>query len=122
MRSLENLIRQRRFGVNQTRRHLLQLEIMMADFDRMAHALDIQIVSEEKKTGISDLNHFAYPTFAKAARVRLDNIANSKRGLSEQRIASEALLAQAEAELAKAENLESREGKPPPTSIPRQGT
>jgi F0F1-type ATP synthase membrane subunit b/b' len=73
-------------------------------------------------SGISDLNHFAYPTFAKAARLRLDNIANSKRDLSEQRIASELFLAQAEAELAKAENLESREGKPPPLSIRRQST
>ena len=56
MRSRENLIRQRRFEVNRRRRHLLQLDIMIAEFARMAHALELQIVSEEKKSGIGDLN------------------------------------------------------------------
>ena len=33
-----------------------------------------EIAAEERKSGITDVNHFAYPTFAKAARQRRDNL------------------------------------------------
>ncbi|MDP1205716.1 hypothetical protein, partial [Klebsiella pneumoniae] len=55
--------------------------------------------------------HFAYPTFAKAARLRRDNLRNSQADLAQQRSAAEALLNEAEAELAKAELLESRDSR-----------
>jgi F0F1-type ATP synthase membrane subunit b/b' len=78
----------------------------------MANELEVQIAAEEKKSGITDINHFAYPTFAKAARQRRDNLRNSQSDLMQQKALAEAILAEAEAELSKAEMLESRDIKP----------
>ena len=111
MKSRENLVRLRQFQVNEKRRQVAQLEAMIADFDRLATELDIQIAAEEKKAGITDVNHFAYPTFAKAARQRRDNMKNSQADLVVQKESAQALLAEAEAELAKAELLENRDAK-----------
>ncbi|MCG7508033.1 flagellar export protein FliJ [Mesorhizobium retamae] len=111
MKSRENLVRLKQFQVNEKRRQLLQLDMMIAEFERMAGELEFQISAEEKKAGITDINHFAYPTFAKAARLRRDNLRNSQADLGQQRSAAEALLTEAEAELAKAEMLESRDSR-----------
>lgn len=111
MKSRGNLVRLKQFQVAEKRRQLLQLDMMIAEFDRMAGELEYQINAEEKKAGITDINHFAYPTFAKAARLRHDNLKNSQADLLQQKAAAESLLAEAEAELSKAEMLESRDGK-----------
>lgn len=111
MKSRENLVRLKQFQVGEKRKQLLQLDMMVAEFERMANELDLQIASEEKKAGISDINHFAYPTFAKAARQRRDNLKNSQADLLQQREAAETQLQEAEAELAKAEMLESRDAR-----------
>ncbi|MEP9389605.1 flagellar export protein FliJ [Mesorhizobium sp. KR9-304] len=111
MKTRENLVRLKQFQVNDKRRQLLQLDMMIAEFERMAGELEIQITAEEKKAGITDINHFAYPTFAKAARLRRDNLKNSQHDLLQQRTAAESILAEAEAELSKAEALESRDVK-----------
>lgn len=108
MKSRENLVRLKQFQVGEKRKQLLQLDMMIGEFDRMAGELDAQIVSEEKKAGITDVNHFAYPTFAKAARQRRDNLHNSRNDLLSQRSAAEASVTEAEAELAKAEALDNR--------------
>ena len=112
MKSRENLVRLKRFQVNEKRRQIMQLDMMIAEFDRMANELELQIAAEEKKSGIADVNHFAYPTFAKAARVRRDNLKNSQADLGLQKKSAESLLAEAEAELSKAEMLETRDHKP----------
>lgn len=109
MKPRENLVRLKQFQVNEKRRQLTQLDMMIAEFDRMAGELDVQIAAEERKAGITDVNHFAYPTFAKAARLRRDNLKNSQSDLVQQKKTAETLLAEAEAELAKAEMLESRD-------------
>ena len=106
MKTRENLVRLKQFQVNDKRRQLLQLDMMIAEFERMAGELEVQILAEEKKAGITDITHFAYPTFAKAARLRRDNLKNSQHDLLQQRNAAESLLAEAEAELSKAEMLE----------------
>lgn len=111
MKSRENLVRLKQFQVSEKRRQLTQLDTMIAEFDRMANELDVQIVAEEKKAGIADTSHFAYPTFAKAARLRRDNLKNSQYDLMQQKKAAETLLAEAEAELSKAEMLESRDSR-----------
>ncbi|MCA9259433.1 MAG: hypothetical protein KDA61_09550 [Planctomycetales bacterium] len=112
MKARENLVRLKQFQVNEKRKRLLQLDMMIGEFDRMATELDAQITSEERKAGITDVNHFAYPTFAKAARQRRDNLKNSQSDLVAQRDAAREALQEAEAELAKAEMLESRDGRP----------
>ncbi len=111
MKSRENLVRLKQFQVNEKRRQLLQLDMMIAEFERMAGELEMQIAAEEKKAGITDINHFAYPTFAKAARLRCENLRNSQSDLAQQRSVAEFVLAEAEAELSKAEMLESRDTK-----------
>jgi flagellar export protein FliJ len=111
MKSRENLVRLKQFRVNEKRRQLTQLDTMISEFDRMASELEIQIAAEEKKAGITDISHFAYPTFAKAARLRRDNLKNSQHDLLQQRSTAQSILAEAEAELSKAEMLESRDAK-----------
>jgi chromosome condensin MukBEF ATPase and DNA-binding subunit MukB len=111
MKSRENLVRLKQFQVTEKQRQLAQLDLMISEFERMATELELQIAAEEKKAGITDIGHFAYPTFAKAARLRRDNLHNSNADLRQQREAAAAALAEAEAELAKAEMLESRDGR-----------
>ena len=64
MKSRDSLIRLKRFQVDEKRRQLTQIEMMIADFQRMISDLDDQIVSEQNRVGIHDIAHFAYPTFA----------------------------------------------------------
>ena len=109
MKSRESLVRLKLFQVNEKRRQLLQLDMMIAEFDRMAADLENQVAYEERKSGISDQNHFAYPTFAKAARQRRENLMVSQRDLKTQREGAAARLAEAEEELKKAEMLEGRD-------------
>lgn len=118
MKSRESLVRLKQFQVNEKRRQLAQLDAMIAEFDRMAGELELQITAEEKKAGITDISHFAYPTFAKAARQRRDNLRDSQADLAKQRSTAETLLAEAEAELAKAELLEMRDGKSREAEVP----
>ena len=93
----DNLVRLTRFKVSEKRRQLEQLELMMGEFARMAAELDHQISNEEKKAGITDITHFAYPTFAKAARSRRDNLTNSVQDLRTQINAAKLALEEAEA-------------------------
>lgn len=120
MKSRENLVRLKLFQVNEKRRQVTQLETMIAEFDRMAAELDHQVDAEEKKTGITDTSHFAYSTFAKAARQRRDNLTHSKDELIGQKDAAEADLSEAEAELSKAQMLEERDGKVRQTEVVSQ--
>jgi hypothetical protein len=111
MKSRQNLVRLKQFQVSEKQRQLGQLDLMIGEFERMAAELELQIAAEEKKAGITDINHFAYPTFAKAARLRRDNLRNSQMDMAEQKEAAEAALVEAQQELAKAEALESRDGR-----------
>ncbi|HEV7433982.1 MAG TPA: flagellar export protein FliJ [Pseudorhizobium sp.] len=110
MKSRDSLVRLKEFQVNEKRRQLQQLQMMMAEFERMAKELEYQIGLEEKKSGISDPNHFAYPTFAKAARQRADNLQVSIRDLRIQQEAAELAVEESQAEFEKATALEERDG------------
>ena len=105
----DNLVRLTRFKVNEKRRQVEQLDLMMAEFAKMAGDLDAQILNEEKKAGITDTAHFAYPTFAKAARARRDNLMNSVKDLRVQLNAARIAQDESEAELLNAEKLEQRD-------------
>ncbi|MFA7415510.1 MAG: flagellar export protein FliJ [Rhizobium sp.] len=111
MKSRESLLRLKEFQVTEKRRQLQQLQSMMSEFERMAKELENQIALEEKKSGISDPSHFAYPTFAKAARQRADNLQVSIRELKVQQESAEFSLEEAEAEHAKAAALEERDSQ-----------
>src|SRR5271163_1082689 len=106
MKSRDTLIRLRRFQVEEKRRRAAQIEAMIAEFARMAADLEREIALEEQRAGISDTNHFAYPTYARAARARRDNLLRSADELRSQLADAKAHLDDALAELNKVQNLE----------------
>ena len=105
----ESLIRLKKFQVDEKRRQVAQIEMMIADFERMASELDQQIEIEHTKTGISDVAHFAYSTFAKAALTRRDNLLNSASDMRGKLEAAQDGLAEALEDLKKVELLDQRE-------------
>lgn len=105
----ESLIRLKKFQVDEKRRQVAQIEMMVADFERMAAELDQQIEIEHTKTGISDVAHFAYSTFAKAALTRRDNLLNSANDMKGKLEAAQDALAEALEDLKKVELLDQRE-------------
>ena len=105
----ESLIRLKKFQVDEKRRSVTQIEMMIADFERMAGELDQQIEIEQQKTGISDVAHFAYSTFAKAAMARRDNLLNSARDMKGTLESAQDALAEAVEDLKKVELLDQRE-------------
>ncbi|RFB78251.1 flagellar export protein FliJ [Methylovirgula sp. 4M-Z18] len=109
MKSRDTLIRLKRFQAEEKRRRVLQIEAMIADFDRMAGDLDREIVGEEKRAGISDPSHFAYPTYARAAKTRRDNLLQSAEDLKAQLADARTAHALAMDEMKKAEALDGRE-------------
>jgi flagellar protein FliJ len=119
MKSRESAVRVKEFAVREKRRRLAQLDLMIAEFNRMADDLTVQIELEERKAGITDEKHFAYPTFAKAARLRRENVLNSRLDLAEKRAAAVEEVAAAEGELARAEALDQREGRTP-SAVPER--
>ena len=84
MKSRETLARLRRFQVDATRGRVAQIETMIAEFSKMARELEREIATEEQRAGISDISHFAYPTYARAARARRDNLQRSAEELTTQ--------------------------------------
>ena len=109
MKSRDTLVRLKRFQVDEKRRRIVQLNAMLAEFARMAGEHDREIANEEQRANIDDPNHFAYPTYARAARTRRDNMNASIQELRGQLEEAEALFEEAKAELAKAQGQESRD-------------
>ena len=109
MKSRDTLIRLKRFQVDEKRRQVAQIEMMIAEFERMAAELDEQILAEQKRSGISDVAHFAYPTFAKAAMARRDNLMESANELRGQLDAAQAALSEAVEDMKKIELMEERD-------------
>jgi flagellar export protein FliJ len=109
MKSRETLIRLKRFQVDEKRRQVAQIEQMVAEFERMATDLDREIKAEEGRAGITDTSHFAYPTYARAAMVRRDNLRGSANDLKVKLEAAQAALAEAFEDLKKVEILDDRE-------------
>jgi flagellar FliJ protein len=101
MKSRDSVIRLRRFRVEDKRRQVGQIELMIEEFSRMIAELDYEIAAEHRRTGIEDEKHFAYSTFARAARRRRDNLETSVADLRGQLETARAALDLAEAELAR---------------------
>ena len=93
MRSRATFIRRREFRVDDRRQQVALMERMIADFDCTAADLDREILIEQERAEIHDPAHFAYPTYAKAAILRRDNLRRSADELRAQVAkANEALL------------------------------
>jgi flagellar export protein FliJ len=109
MKSRETLVRLKKFQVDEKRRKVAQIETMIAEFDRMAGDLEREIRIEQDRAGIHDPAHFAYPTYAKAAIGRRENL---KRSIDELRIQLEdakSALGEASDDLKKVELLDVRD-------------
>jgi flagellar FliJ protein len=109
MKSRETLVRLKTFQVDEKRRKVAQIETMIGEFDRMAGELDREIRLEQDRAGIHDPAHFAYPTYAKAAIARRENL---KRSVDELRIQLEdakSALGEAFDDLKKVELLDVRD-------------
>ncbi len=109
MKSRDTLIRLKKFQVDEKRRRVAQIESMIADFQRMSVDLDREIQNEETRAGISDPAHFAYPTYAKAAIQRRENLTRSADELRGQLEEAKAALGEAFEELKKVELLDERD-------------
>ena len=109
MKSRDTLIRLKKFQVDEKRRRVTQIEGMIADFQRMAVELEREIQSEQDRAGINDPSHFAYPTYAKAAIQRRENLKHSADELKGQLDEAKAALAEAFEELKKVELLDERD-------------
>ena len=109
MKSRETLIRLRKFQVDEKRRKVAQIETMIAEFERMATDLDREIKVEQDRAGIHDPGHFAYPTYAKAAMARRENLVRSAEDLKTQLDDAKNAFADAFEELKKVEMLDERD-------------
>jgi flagellar export protein FliJ len=106
MRNRESLIRLHRFHVDEKRRKLAELELMLQEFRARERELEAQVLAEQKKAGISDVAHFAYPMFAKSVIRRRQNILTSIEDIDKQIEAAKEELSGAFRELKKYEIIE----------------
>jgi flagellar export protein FliJ len=82
---------------------------MISEFERISSDLERDIKVEQDRSGIHDPGHFAYPTYAKAAIQRRDNLKRSANDLKTQLDDAKAALGEAFEEMKKAELLEERD-------------
>src|SRR6202521_1776144 len=109
MKSRDTLIRLKKFQVDERRRKVAQIEGMIAEFERMAGDLEREIKTEQERAGIHDPAHFAYPTYAKAAMQRRENLQRSADELKIQLDDAKSALGVAFEELKKIELLDERD-------------
>ncbi|MBO6634963.1 flagellar export protein FliJ [Parvibaculum sp.] len=106
MRNRESLIRLHKFQVDEKRRKVAELELMLEEFRQRERDLEAQVETEQRKAGISDVAHFAYPMFAKSVIRRRENILESIEGIERQLDVAKEELGAAFRELKKYELLE----------------
>jgi flagellar export protein FliJ len=75
----------------------------------MSTDLEREITTEQERAGINDPSHFAYPTYAKAAIQRRENLTRSADELRVQLEDARAALTEAFEELKKVELLDERD-------------
>lgn len=109
MKSRDTLVRLKRFQADEKRRRVAQINAMINEFTRMANDLEREISNEEQRANITDTTHFAYPTYARAARVRRENIVASLDELRDKLADAQAQLDEANEELVKAQSQEARD-------------
>jgi flagellar FliJ protein len=109
MKSRETLVRLKKFQLDEKRRKVAQIETMIAEFDRVAGELEREIWIEQDRAGIHDPAHFAYPTYAKAAIARRENLRRSVDELRIQLEDAKSALGEAFDDLRKVELLDVRD-------------
>ena len=80
------LIKNKSFQLRTERSRLNQINKILESFISLSSQLKEQIEIDEKKSGIHDINHFAYPATAKAYLVRYEKLQLSIKDLEQQKI------------------------------------
>ena len=111
MKPRDTVLRLKKFEADEKARKVADLEAMIRDFETMAADLDRQIRGEEDRTGVKDIQHFAYSTFAKAAAQRRDNLRASTSELKTKLEAAQAERDEALAQLNRAATPDPREDR-----------
>lgn len=109
MKPRDSVQRLKQFEADEKARKVSALEMMIRDFETMASDLDRQIRAEEERTGVKDIGHFAYSTFAKSAAQRRDNLRASASELKAKLEAAMKERDEAMAQLSRNGALEPRE-------------
>jgi flagellar export protein FliJ len=109
MKSRDTVIRLKKFQAEEKRRRVMQIEGMIAEFERIGGDLEREIRTEQDRSGIHDPTHFAYPTYAKAAMQRRENLKRSADDLKIQLDEAKEAFTDALAELTKVEQLDERD-------------
>ena len=121
MRSRESLLRLNRFRVEDCRRQVSDMDLMISDLMRKHDDLDNHVKFEEQRTGVSDPSNVNYSMAAKSVRGRRDNILSTVAELRDQHELMIERMKEAEADLRKVEMLVEKE-KPTAIPIPGIGT
>lgn len=109
MKARESALRAKRFEADEKNRKVGDLEQMIHEFERMAYDLECQVKAEEERTGVRDVQHFAYSTFARSAEQRRQNLLASVSELQEKLDAAAAERDSAMAELGEADAIRDRD-------------
>lgn len=109
MRSRESLLRLNRFRVEDCRRQVADMDLMIQDLMRKHDDLDAHIKFEEQRTGVTDPASVNYSMAAKSVRSRRDNILKTVGELRDQHEAMIERLKDAEGDLRKIELLVEKE-------------
>jgi flagellar protein FliJ len=109
MRSRESLLRLNRFRVEDCRRQVADMDLMIQDLMRKFDDLDAHVKFEENRTGVTDPNNVNYSMAAKSVRGRRDNILKTVGELRDQHETMIERLKDAEGDLRKVEMLVEKE-------------
>jgi flagellar protein FliJ len=109
MRSRESLLRLNRFRVEDCRRQVADMDLMIQDLMRKHDDLDAHVKFEEQRTGVTDPSNVNYSMAAKSVRGRRDNILKTVGELRDQHEAMIERLKDAEGDLRKVELLVEKE-------------
>jgi flagellar FliJ protein len=109
MRSRDSLLRLHRFRVDDIKRQVEEMGMMINDLMRKHDELDQHVKFEEGRNGVSDPNSVNYSMAAKAVRGRRDNILKSVGELRDQHEAMKGRLDEESAELRRVELLAEKE-------------
>ena len=109
-REWEARLRLQAFQLEETRRQVGDIELMIADFRRKREELETAIGYEEQRAGITDQNDVRYPLAAKEMRKRHANLGRSIEDLEKQLEVAARRVEEARAELDKLREAAARDG------------
>ena len=109
-REWEARLRLQSFQVEEVRRQVGDIELMIADFRNRQKELDMAIKYEEERAGISDPKDVRYPLVAAEMRKRRENLGSSIEDLEKQLEVAIKRVEEEEAELERMREAAAREG------------